>query len=135
MKQMYTASNLKRLRTYYSLTQEEVASGIGISRQSYSNYERGIRVPDLETAARFAAFYHMTVDCLVWAEDPVTYWEKSAAKGYGVLNEVGQIIPVSGHGARMIQKYLACSGEGQKEIEFFAECKEKYERMTKKAGK
>lgn len=120
------ASNLKRLRTYYSLTQKEVALRLSISRQVYSNYERGIRIPDLETAARLAAFYHMTVDCLVWAEDSVAYWKKEAPKGYGVLTEVGSVLPLSGRGSKMVRRYLECSEEKQREIEEFVEFKRRY---------
>ena len=43
-------------------TQQEVASGAGISRSSYSAIERGLRYPSLETALRICAELNMPVD-------------------------------------------------------------------------
>ena len=122
------ATNLKRLRTYRSYSQKRVAGAIHISRQAYSNYERGTRIPDLQTAARLAAFYRTTLEYLVWAEDPVTYQNQQAPKSYGVLTEVGNIIPLEGPGIKLIQRYEGLSESGKRELEAFAEFKELYEK-------
>ena len=46
----HLAENLLRLRTFYGYTQKYISQQLHISRQSYSNYERGTRFPDLDTA-------------------------------------------------------------------------------------
>ena len=131
MREMYIAANLKRLRNAYDLNQEEVAGQIGISRQAYSNYERGTRVPDLEVAAKLAEFFHVTIECLVWAEDPVRYWENMDHYTFGARTDVGQVFPLDSPGSKMVKRYLECSGEGKREIEFFVEVKREYEKMKK----
>lgn len=121
------AANIKRLRTFHGYSQEELAQALCISRQAYSAYERGVRLPDLMTAARIAAYYHTTVDCLLWAVDPVTYWKQAANRGYGVLNNVGQVICLSGSGAKLVQRYLKMSEKTRRELEAFAAFKEQYD--------
>ena len=44
------AENLALLRNLRGMTQEEVAEVIGISRQSYSKWEQGETIPDIENA-------------------------------------------------------------------------------------
>ncbi|OKZ54882.1 MAG: AbrB family transcriptional regulator [Clostridiales bacterium 59_14] len=51
------AENLALLRNLRGMTQEEVAEVIGISRQSYSKWEQGETIPDIEKCDRLAKFY------------------------------------------------------------------------------
>lgn len=46
--------NLKILRKANGLTQEQVASFLGIGRSAYSNYEEGIREPSIDILEKFA---------------------------------------------------------------------------------
>ena len=48
------AENLALLRNIRGMTQEEVAEVIGISRQSYSKWEQGETIPDIEKCDRLA---------------------------------------------------------------------------------
>ena len=59
------AENLVLLRNIRGLSQEDVAEVIGISRQSYSKWEQGQSLPDIEKCARLAAFYGISIDALV----------------------------------------------------------------------
>ena len=65
------ADNLVFLRTIKGLTQEQVAEVIGISRQSYSKWEQGETVPDIEKCDRLASFYGVTIDSLLHSNDKV----------------------------------------------------------------
>lgn len=56
---------LKELRIHQGLTQQEISQQLNISRQVYSYYESGRRLPDLDTACRLAAYFHITLDQLV----------------------------------------------------------------------
>ena len=58
------AENLAVLRNIRGLSQEDVAEVIGISRQSYSKWELGQTVPDIEKCARLAEFYGITMDVI-----------------------------------------------------------------------
>lgn len=53
------------LREKLGLTQEEVASKIGISRASLSHYEKNRRTPDYKVMTQLADFFHVTVDYLL----------------------------------------------------------------------
>ena len=65
------AENLALLRNIRGMTQEEVAEVIGISRQSYSKWEQGETIPDIEKCARLAEFYGVSIDALVHQDEEV----------------------------------------------------------------
>ena len=50
-------------------TQERLAVEVGCTTACISNYENGIRRPDLDTAARIAAALGCTVDDLISKEE------------------------------------------------------------------
>ena len=60
--------NLKEKRLEKDMTQEELASRLGIKRQRLSNYEIGSREPNIETLKALAKALECTVDELL-AED------------------------------------------------------------------
>lgn len=53
---------LKYLRQLHSLTQEEVASHLNLSRQSYIKYEKGLIVPSDKVVSQLAQLYGVTED-------------------------------------------------------------------------
>ena len=65
------AENLALLRNLRGMTQEEVAEVIGISRQSYSKWEQGETIPDIEKCDRLAKFYGVSIDALVHQDEEV----------------------------------------------------------------
>ena len=70
MSDFHIAENLQRLRTFHDFRQKDISEQLHISRQAYSNYERGKRLPDLETTLRLANFYRITLEQLLLAPDP-----------------------------------------------------------------
>lgn len=65
------ADNLVILRNIKGLTQEAVAESIGISRQSYSKWEQGETIPDVDKCDKLAKFYSVTIDSLVNQSDKI----------------------------------------------------------------
>lgn len=65
------AENLALLRNIRGMTQEEVAEVIGISRQSYSKWEQGETIPDIEKCARLAELYGVSIDSLVHQNEEI----------------------------------------------------------------
>lgn len=65
MSNIQLAANLRRLRNGHSYTQTKMAEMLNISRQAYSNYENGKRVPDLDTLFRIADIYDVTLEQLI----------------------------------------------------------------------
>lgn len=61
---------LKYLRQLHSFTQEEVAQRIGLSRQSYIKYERGVLQPNGKVVARLAELYRVQEDFIYKNEIP-----------------------------------------------------------------
>lgn len=57
--------NLKKYRELKGITQATVARELGISRQTYNNYELGKREADYETLLKLAEFFDTTVENLL----------------------------------------------------------------------
>lgn len=77
MSNIQLAENLRRLRNDHNYTQTQIGDKLNISRQAYSNYETGKRIPDLDILFRIADIYHVTLEQLIL--QPCT--------GTGVVNE------------------------------------------------
>lgn len=92
------AENLVVLRNIRGLSQEDVAAVIGISRQSYSKWELGQTVPDIEKCARLAEFYGITMDALIHRSEQVGSTRLAPAPvgkhlwGTVVMGAKGQIV-------------------------------------------
>ena len=65
MANLQLISNLSKYREYYGYTQEKLCEHLNISRQAYSNYERGKRDPDLDLLIKLCGIYNITLDQLV----------------------------------------------------------------------
>ncbi len=63
------SENLKALRTANELTQEQVASYLGVQRSAYANYEAGTRNMPLEQMQRTADLFGCPLSTLL-SEDP-----------------------------------------------------------------
>lgn len=58
-------NTLKKLRESRGLTQQNIATRLGIARGTYASYEINRRSPDLITLKRIAAFYNVSTDFLL----------------------------------------------------------------------
>ena len=58
-------NRLKELRTEKGVSQQTIADYLGITRQSYSNYELGNREADYVTLTKLANYFETTVDYLI----------------------------------------------------------------------
>lgn len=63
--------NLKALRKAAGSSQSELASKLGLCRSSYSQIERGLREPDLDTLQAICQLYHVTLDMLIQCDIPI----------------------------------------------------------------
>ncbi len=61
-------SNVYRLRKEAHLTQEELASYLGVTKASVSKWETGQSCPDIEMLPRIATYFSITIDELVGYE-------------------------------------------------------------------
>ena len=65
MSNVQLAANLRRLRTDHNYTQAQIGEQLNISRQAYSNYETGKRIPDIDMLIRIADIYEVTLEQLL----------------------------------------------------------------------
>lgn len=56
---------LQRLRKSRGFSQQQIADELGISRQTYSNYELGKREANYDTLRKLADYFHVSVDTLL----------------------------------------------------------------------
>lgn len=90
--------NLVMLRNMCDLSQEEVAEKVGISRQAYSKWEKGMSIPDVESCGILAELYGVSIDSLL--KDNIGFDGKTMSPGpsrkhiFGtvIINEKGQIV-------------------------------------------
>lgn len=61
----FFASNLSFLRKRKGLTQAEVATALGLKRNTFSNYETTHSEPDLDTLEKIASFFDISMDELI----------------------------------------------------------------------
>lgn len=62
MAETLLSQRLKELRKLHNYTQDDVASMLGVVRQTYSHYETGKRTPSSETLYKLAGLYNIPID-------------------------------------------------------------------------
>ncbi|WP_334077935.1 helix-turn-helix transcriptional regulator [Paenibacillus sanfengchensis] len=67
------AERFKNLRRVKSISQQDIASSLGVDRTIVSHWERGTRVPSLEIACSLADYFDVSLDYLVGRSDDSTY--------------------------------------------------------------
>ncbi|WP_217494793.1 XRE family transcriptional regulator [Crocinitomix algicola] len=70
---------MKLLRKRKKMSQEELASALGLTRSSYSGYENGVAEPNLENLTKFSEFFNISLDKLIkieLAKISEAEWEK-----------------------------------------------------------
>lgn len=63
---------LEDLRAMKQLTKREVAKDFNVSESTYGKWELGQRKPDLDTIARIAEYYDVSIDYLLGKTDDPT---------------------------------------------------------------
>lgn len=56
--------NLAKMLKETGVRQQDLADALGVSRTTVTNYVNGKRDPDLQTLARIADFFHVSLDYL-----------------------------------------------------------------------
>ncbi|WP_213997003.1 helix-turn-helix domain-containing protein [Tepidanaerobacter syntrophicus] len=58
-------NRIKELREEAKISQAELASMLGVTQQALSNYENGLREPDLDTINKIANYFGVSIDYLL----------------------------------------------------------------------
>ena len=91
------SSNLKYLREKHSLTQADFANILGISRSTYSSYEKNKSEPTVSLLLKCAKFYQIKTDDLLLKDIRIPYSESEASppKVDHILSDVIRILPIT----------------------------------------
>lgn len=65
----FLRTNLRNLRLACGYTQDTVAAALGVGRSTYSYYELGKTTPDLESIAKLANMYGVSLEQLMMPEE------------------------------------------------------------------
>lgn len=64
----YVSKNIKKLRTSAGMNQEQLAELLGVTRQTVSNWERGVSMPDMDSLERIALVFGTSVESLIYRD-------------------------------------------------------------------
>lgn len=62
------AVSIKNLRKEKSLTQDQLAEALHVTRQAVSNWENGKTEPDIETITQLAEFFEVDVEKIIYGK-------------------------------------------------------------------
>lgn len=93
---MSVHQNLKRRRKEHRLTQEEVASKLGISRQSISKWENGNSYPDIDNLILLSELYGVSVDNLLHGNNINAKKSKNNFSVLLIVSVIATILPPLG---------------------------------------
>lgn len=76
MDSVQVGSYLAKLRKYYKVTQDELASRLGVTRQAVSRWETGVSLPDIEFLLRLSELYGITINDILLADSTKIRYQK-----------------------------------------------------------
>lgn len=102
-----TANRLCELRKAHNLSQEELASKLGVSRQAVSKWERSESSPDTDNLIQLASLYNISLDELLNGEEAISLIEENkesydVIKGKMVELDDGYKVLIEGDNATVI---------------------------------
>lgn len=109
MEALNIAKNLVELRKNKGVTQEELASFIGVTKASVSKWENGQSMPDILLLPRLAAYFDVTVDSLLGYEPQLSKEQIQAV--YKMFTKAFSEEPfeeVFGRSEEYVKKYYSC---------------------------
>ena len=62
---MNVGKNLKALRKFKEMSQDQIAQALLMNRSTYSGYENGVALPNIENLISFSEFFKISIDDLV----------------------------------------------------------------------
>lgn len=91
---MNLSERLKALRKQSGMTLKQLGEQLHLAENTLSQYERGVRTPDVDTLLKMADFYSISVDELIRENDLSTLSVEDIIKDY--TEEIKQVVLLSG---------------------------------------
>lgn len=89
-------NNLIKLRKEAGLSQEELSAKLGVTQQTISKYERGIREPDLATLLKLSELFNCSIDYIIGKTNKNIIEVDSIEKVNKLSDEIIQLLLKSG---------------------------------------
>ena len=102
---------LYELRKQRELTQNELAEQIGVNKQTISQYERGIRRPDLDTLCALCDFFNVSSDYMLGKADITLRYVD--ATGLAKLDGSGRSRILSSDESALLDNYQLLNATGK----------------------
>ncbi len=152
MKEINIARTIVTKRREKGMTQDELASFMGVSKASVSKWETGQSYPDIVFLPQLATFFNITMDELMGYEPQMS--KEDIRKLYHTLSADFAALPfneVMAHCREIIKKYYACfpllfqmgnlltnysalSNDAEKTTAILAEAKSLFKRVRQESG-
>lgn len=152
MKEINIARTIINKRRERSITQDDLARYIGVSKASVSKWETGQSYPDITFLPQLAAYFNISIDELMGYEPQMT--KEDIRKLYLKLSDDFAVKPfddVANHCREIIKKYFSCfpllfqigallvnysmtSGDAEKSNSIITEAKELFVRVKQESG-
>ena len=123
MPEIKLAVNMHSLRDVYGYSQDYVSSQIHVARQTYSNYERGKKLPDIPTLLYLAELYQISVDQLLFGDFSGIRSTEDVIREHTASNQDDSLIRLNGADAKMLMDYKSFPSREQKEVREFVRFK------------
>lgn len=62
---MNFSENLRRIRKESGYTQQDIAERLSVAQATVANYERGVRIPDVDTLVKLSKIFDVSIDYLI----------------------------------------------------------------------
>lgn len=109
MSSLRISENIVRLRKQKGITQDELASFLGVTKASVSKWENGQSMPDIMLLPEIATYFDVTVDTLLGYEPQLS--KEQIQKLYAQLGEDFARLPfeeVFAKSEALVKKYYSC---------------------------
>jgi transcriptional regulator with XRE-family HTH domain len=83
---------IKKIRKQKGLSQTELGDRIGVSQQVITNYERGLREPDIETLLKIAGALDVTLESLI-GEKPISPEDQTSRAVQKRIEQIKKLTP------------------------------------------
>ena len=123
MPEIKLAVNMHSLRDVYGYSQDYVSSQIHVARQTYSNYERGKKLPDIRTLLYLAELYQISVDQPLFGDFSGIRSTEDVIREHTAITQDDSLIRLNGADAKMLMDYKSFPSREQKEVREFVRFK------------
>ncbi len=115
---MNFGDEIKRIRKEQSLTQEQLASQLNISRQAVSNWENNRNLPDIEMLITISNVFHISLDQLILGGDHMNNMTQKLIKDGSETKRARMNLISTCIGAALLLLGIACLGIRAASVEY-----------------